>query len=259
MCTSKSLCYNNYERFMSYIFNFSHSLYTKTNCLLRTHYHLLMKELGLAPITNEAMERGTNLHKNVEQFLKDEPIIFATEEQETFFDKKVFPYARQIKREKIERIEAEFLHPLTKRTQAKGIMDLIYDNRIFDWKFTNSEWTGKKLAAYKENQALLYQFLYYNVTGKAPKNVTYWVFPIEGTFQEFIIPFNLDEVYRAVDTYRLVCQELEECCDKLDFQPNPSYFNCKYCDFNDICPVSQEKKQPLIKEIPIRKSWKKTS
>lgn len=213
--------------------------------------------MGLAPRSSPVMERGVNLHAMCEQYFKNEEIIAKTEEQHNFFHEKVRNQLEKLNKTKIEQVEASFTAPLTEKIPAKGIMDLLYGGCIYDWKFTNGPWNDKKFEAYKQNQALLYLYLYSHNKGTKPLNVTYWIFPQEGKFQEFVIPYNEKEIKEALQVYKAVCLELEECNIKMHFPPSPSFFNCKYCDYNDICPMSETLVKPKLEIPTFKKGWGK--
>lgn len=194
--------------------------------------------MGMIPPSNEAMERGSSLHRMVESHLTRTEVQARNEEELDFFHSKVVPKISRLDPNLVQEVEQTMTHPLTEQVHAKGIMDLIYDGRIFDWKFTQKPWDSRKFAAYTENQALLYLWLFWKNRSNPPKDLTYWIFPVQGEWQEFQVQFNMKEIVEQLQVYRDCCDELIRCNQQMHFPANPSQFNCRWCQFNDLCPVS---------------------
>jgi len=100
------------------------------------------------------------------------------------------------------------------------------DFEILDYKTSNSKMTKSQLK--QDLQLFIYGLACKELKGRYPVNVGLWYV----IFDE-ILKVDFNEI--EVDNLKEKALKLISGIEKKDFSPNPSPFNCKYCDYNSIC------------------------
>lgn len=205
-------------------FNFSPSLQSTLDCEMKTKFSLTLPK-GDGP-SSAAAERGTRLHKSVENFLNKKTVQHESLDEFRTFDK-IVDYLDEIFNQ-VTGIEVEYKKPLIENVALKGILDAtLADGTIIDWKFPGKEWDDYKLKSY-HNQALMYYWL----TG-APK-FKFVVIPTKGDVQhiEVIKPENLE---REVRLWESQARNIKRMWENDSFTADPSVYKCRYCFNKHIC------------------------
>ncbi len=137
---------------------------------------------------------------------------------------------------KILSTEKKFLIEINGK-KLMGVIDRIDelkngDYEIIDYKTSNT--MEKTYSLGKNLQLLLYSYALKNDLGKFPKKIGLW----------YLIHNKLNLVFfneKNLDDAKVEISKLIENIEKKIFIANPNSFNCKFCDYNDLCPYSKEK------------------
>lgn len=224
-------------------YNFSHTLFTKTNCMKRVEYHIKKLHPEVEDEKPDFLLRGIFFHDQVERLLTGNPLEpFANNYDEFYFNHVVAPVVHPLAVGKFK-VEMELLHPLLENIDAKGFLDLLVEDDVdgdvlYDWKFTKSPWNEWKLKKYEDEQAWLYLWLYTQVTGRTPNRLEYVVFTFPDPPQVFKVHYDFTKVEVELQKWRSQCEQINSAIEFDTFLASPSKWNCRFCEFKRNCPYS---------------------
>lgn len=224
-------------------YNFSHTLFTKTNCMKRLEFHIKKLHPETEDEKPDFLLRGIFFHEQIEHYLRGEPLLpFGNSYDEVYFTHVILP-AVDARKGDIFKVEQELVHPLgVGDVDAKGFLDLSTESPdgdiLYDWKFVKSPWNEWKLKKYEDEQAYLYLWLYREVTKRTPSHLEYVVFNFPDQPQVFKVPYDYTRVEIEVQKWRSQCEQINSAIEFDAFLASPSKWNCRFCEFKKVCPYS---------------------
>lgn len=115
--------------------------------------------------------------------------------------------------------EFAFVVTINDRYKLNGIIDLVKEGWVYDYKFTKST----------DNDGLQL-YIYYKVMQELGINIkgVGFINGLKGVRKEF----SIEEIIKEKDRYEKVLNNL--MADK-KFEPTPSYEACKWCSYRNVC------------------------
>lgn len=196
----------------------------------------------IPPKPSKAMEQGSQIHKRIEEYLVSRhPVLLDTHTNNA---SKVIdslcPTTIAVEQEVSKEIDGLKVH---------GFVDVIlqvFSGRIFvDWKTTLNGRKPKEMKEGHYKQLSLYGYLA-DATATDSLLVSYPQNNV-GFFADYDPKHGeqvFDWVIRTADVIRYL---KEQVSTGEEVQGRPGRYECKYCDYKDICPDSFEKQKRRLK------------